>query len=217
MNKVIIYSLFLIFLILAIPAILSFGIKLVPGSFQSSLDDHQKVYKDREISQVFTANKDWFSGIGVSIRNLNLMNKKDIKMTLYKEEIPIRVVVINGRIIQDGQMVKFIFEPIKSSGGQIYKVVFSAEDSSVDEALEIFLTKNFKGEPAVIGKEVYQERLSEVLFYRPSNRIYLMIDIYDKWFGKLTADLPFFIFYCLILSLALGYLLKNALHFKKIN
>ena len=153
-SRIIIFSLVFGLLVLIIPAFLALGIKMIPNDFQASFDDSQKVYKDREISQNFIADKDYLSGLGVSIRNLNLMNKKDIVMSLRKENNLIREVALNGGVIGDGQLVKFIFDPITDSKGQTYKLVFSAGDSNIDEALEIFLTKSFPG--ASVTKKVWR-------------------------------------------------------------
>lgn len=205
MSKIYLSTFIFIFLILVIPMFLSLGIKLVPNSFQPSLDDRQKVYKDREISQLIVADKDYFSGVGVSVRNLNLMNKKDLKMSLYKDDNLIRQVNINGLVIKDGELVKFIFEPIKESLSQTFKITFSAESSRVDEALEIFLTKNVTGEKVIIGKDFYPEGLSDVLYYKASNPLSVTLDIYKEWFKRFSADRIFFIFYTIIFG-SLGFL-----------
>ena len=205
-SRIIIFSLVFGLLVLIIPAFLALGIKMIPNDFQASFDDSQKVYKDREISQNFIADKDYLSGLGVSIRNLNLMNKKDVVMSLRKENNLIREVALNGGVIGDGQLVKFIFDPITDSKGQTYKVVFSAGDSNIDEALEIFLTKSFPGASVTIGKEIYQESLAGVLYYRPQSKLLLVSGIYQGWLQKFLSDLPFAIFYTLLILLGLGYL-----------
>lgn len=216
MSKVVFYLLFLAFVILAIPAVLSLGIQLVPGSFQHSLDDQQKIYGDKEISQVINVDQDRLSGIGISIRNFNLINKKDIKLTLYKGDAPIRTVTVNGGVIRDGHLIKFLFDPITGSKGQAYRMVFSAEQALPDEALEIFFTKNLRGEPSIVDKEVYEGGLSKVLFYSPSNKMNLIADIYGGWFRKLTADLPFFVFYSLLWILGVGYLVDFPKFYRRI-
>lgn len=187
-------ALAIIFCSLALPGIFSPAIRLIPNDFQPSLDLSQKVYRDASISQTFIGESNGLSGIGVSIKNPNLINKKDISLSLYQNENLLRRITLNGRSIGDGNFVKFIFDPIEDSKGKMYHAVFAAPDTEASEALEIFLTKNPTG-----------ESLSDVIFYRPDNPIFLAFNIYGNWFKKLMADLPFLVFYVTVL-LGLGCL-----------
>lgn len=207
----------LLFLILFAPGILSMGIKLVPDGFQPSLGNTIKIFGTTTATQPLTAVEDNFSGIGVSIKNPNLSNKKDINLSLYQGDILVREVVLNGKSIADGNFVKFIFDPIEGSKGQNYDAVFSAVTADNGESLEIFLTQNAPRQPVIAGKEKRVDALSEVTFYRPSSSISLMIDIYKEWLRKFTADTTFFIFYCTILALGLGYLLLETFQRRKVN
>lgn len=195
--------------VLMLPGILALGIRLVPSGFQPSLDFTQKVYKEVSIVQTFTATSNQLSGIGVSIKNPNLINKENIFLSLYQGDVLLRQVTLNGRSIDDGNFVKFIFSPISDSKGGDYRAVFTAPDPTSGEALEIFLTKNVIGEPVVVGQEKRLERLSDVIFYRPANLFAVSLDIYGGWLRKFTADLPFAGFYILSFVLGLGYLTKD--------
>lgn len=203
MKTIYLVSLIIIFCILISPGIFALGIRLIPNGFQPSLDMVQRVYQDLSISQHFTAENAGLSGIGVSIKNPNLTNKKDISLSLYHKDNLIRQVTLNGRSIEDGNFVKFIFDPIKDSNGQEYNAVFTAPEATPGEALEIFLTKNPLGPTVKVGKDNRSEGLSNVIFYRPSSPLSIALDVYEKWFNKFIADLPFAIFYVsVILALA---------------
>lgn len=206
-SKMRVYVIIFCLLILFLPALAGLGVRLVPNKFQPSLDWTQKIYGDVAVSQPLISTSDRLSGVGVSIKNPNLINQEDIIMSLYRGNDLMRVVTINGKSIGDGNFVKFLFEPLPGSKGQIYQVVFSAPSSPIEKALEIFVTKDPSWEKMIVRNKDSSVGLSMVVFYRPSGPISLLTDIYKEWFKKFASDSSFFIFYGTIFALGLGYLL----------
>ncbi len=187
-------------MVISAPAILSLGIRLVPNSFQPSLDGTQKVYGEVKVSSDISSSSNNLSGIGLSIKNPNLINKKDINLSVFSNGNLLRSVTLNGRSIGDGNFIKFIFDPIDDSKGKVYNMVFSAPGVADGEALEIFLTSNPDGSGIKVGKDVHTEGLSDVVFYHPSNPLSLATIIYEELIGRLAKDMMFFAFYIIILG-----------------
>lgn len=181
----------ILFLVILLPAILSFGVRYIPNDFQPSLDIPERVYNTTVVSNSLVGTYDNLAGVGVSIKNPNLANKKDINFSLYENGKLTRTLTLNGKSIGDGNFVKFLFLPIPDSKDKQYTFIFSAPGVNENEALQVFLTK--------------ERTVSFVSFYKPQNLISVMLSIYGNWFNKLVSELPFFATY-LLLILGLGYL-----------
>lgn len=216
MRLVIFTTIFIIFLSLILPGVLSFGIRLIPQNDQPSLDRTQKLYGDVVVSQTFISTTDHFSGIGLSIKNPNLLNKKDVILSIYDMNGNLlRTVALNGASIADGKFVKFRFAPIELSQNRQFfftltSPITSQEEANENRTLEVFLTNK---QPAnaldlIIGdKNILGTSISYVAFYNPPYPTYVLENIYLTWIKKFVADLSFFIIYLVLIIALSGFLL----------
>src|SRR3989344_7026524 len=108
MKKQITVTIIFIFcLVVLLPLGLTFGIKYVPSGTQPPLGNTQKIYKDVVLAQSFVSLESNLSGIGVSIKNPNFANKKNLNISLLDNENKlVRSIVLNGKNIGDGDFVK---------------------------------------------------------------------------------------------------------------
>ena len=208
MKKFVLFStIFVIILVFIIPAILSFGIKYIPGGTQPSLGNTKKIYGEIVLSQSFISGKDNLSGIGVSIKNPNFANKKEARVNIYDdEEKLIRTVALNGQNIADGKFVKIIFEPIPSSKDKKFSWVISSPESVFEDALEIFLTDNppLWSLDLKVSGQMEDGGLSYVTLHKVVNSTEVLGIIISGWISNLVKDTTFFVTYTLlILSLFL--------------
>lgn len=206
----------IIFISLILPGILSFGIRNIPQNNQPSLDRTQKLYGDLIISQVFISTTDNFSGIGVSIKNPNLLNKKDVILSIHdRDGNLLRVISLNGANIADGKFVKFRFAPIEISENRQFLFTLTAPTTTQDEAdgnraLEVFLTNQ---QPAnafdltIEDKVILGTSISYVAFYKPPYPTYVLEIIYSKWIKNFTQDTLFFVIYMALIFTLSGFLL----------
>lgn len=190
MNKIIIMGFSIIAAAILLPVILSIGISLIPGNTQPSLTTTERIYNDAIIDQVFNASRDNLSGIGLSIKNPNYQNKKDVTVSLYHSGEYIRSKTVNGASIADGDYVKFIFDPVHNSNGKRYNFTVSASQADVSEALEVFYSD--------------KPNLSFVTLYRPTSIISLNTEIYGNLLANLVSDTGFFIFWISGVVIILG-------------
>ena len=199
MKKLIIFiNIYVLILLLAIPAALTFAIKFIPNDIQPSLGNTKKIYGDFVFSQEFLSSDDNFSGIGVSIKNPNFANRKNVYVSIYDSENKLlRSATLNGQNIADGKFVKIIFEPIPDSANHKYTWNIASADSIFEDALELFLTadKPFWSLDFKVNGKPEGETLSYVLFHRISYPTEVLEKVYSGWVNNLVADLPFFAFY----------------------
>lgn len=205
----------IIFLSLFLPGVLSFGIRNIPQNEQPSLDRTQKLYGDLVVSQVFISTTNNFSGIGLSIKNPNLLNKKDVILSIYgMDGNLVRTVSLSGTSISDGKFVKFRFTPIEISENRRFLFTLKAPSTSREEAdenraLEVFLTNQQPSNVLIltIGDKIIEGSVSYVAFYKPPYPTYVLETIYSKWVRNFIADLPFFIIYMALIFTLAGLLL----------
>lgn len=193
----------IIFIVFIFPAILSFAIINIPNNDQPSLDKTQKIYGDLIISQAFISKNTNLSVIGMSIKNPNLTNKKDIILSIYENNILLRSSVLNGKQIADGKFVKFKFNPIVESGNKLFLFTLAApvttkEEADHNNALEVFLTdQKSEGiyEVLISDKIIPNTSIAFVSFSKPPYLTFALEVIYSKWLNKFTSDWQFFIIY----------------------
>lgn len=217
--KLAVFTIILVFLLIIVtPILLTFGIKYLPGQIQPSLGSTQKIYGNQTIFQSFMSPKDNLAGIGVSLKNPNLENKEDVVVNIYDDNRNlIRSATLNGKTIDDGKFVKFLFEPIQYSKDQKFVWSISAKNAPLEKALEVFLTKE---NPSWIldlriNDKSSDEDLSFVTLHKVSSWKEIIILVYSNLASKLTSDLPFFVIYTLLLISLMIYLglgLKKAKH-----
>jgi len=179
---------FVFFLLLLAPALLSLGIREIPLKSQGALVNRHKIYGDIVARQEFISQKNGLSAIAVTIRNFNLVNKKDITLTLVSEDKVVREAKLNGANIPDGAFVKFKFDSIPDSFGKRYLLYISSPNSTSAEAFEIYF-----------GEDNKTVAFSD--YYKISSKAALIRDIYKSFALKMFADRIFAVFY---LALTVG-------------
>lgn len=199
-----------VFLIIILPVLLLFAIKETPGRIQSSLDNTEKIHQDVIVSQEFFSKENNLSNVSMSIKNPNLINKKDLILKLYQDQIEQRTVVVSGKNIEDGNFVKFRFAPIANSKNKFFTFTVESPTSTKNEALEIFYSgsKLPIDKPMQVNHQPTEVEIAYVEFYKPKNIFILIEKVYGAWLNRLSADLPFFVSYIFIILLCLGYLVK---------
>lgn len=181
-------TLIILFAVFVFPAVLALGIRYLPANIQPSLEGTKDVYRTFTVSQEFTSLESRLTGIGMSIKNPNLKNKKDITLNLYNTKGDLlRTAILNGSVIEDGSFVKFMFDPIQDSKNQIYTFVLSCPSAGPEEVLPIFYTVN---KPSWMGKMMYTETeviggVSMVMFNKPESKLIVIKEIYTNWFSRL--------------------------------
>lgn len=181
---------FILILIFVLPSVLSFGIRYLPGGIQPPFAGTIKIDQNYSPSQSFTASLDNLSGIGVSFKNPNLINKKDIKLEIYQDQNLLRSSILNGNQIADGNFVRFHFDQVINSKNQQYIFKLSAASVLNNEALEVFLTPN--------------SEISFISLYKPAYFFTPIIMIYSSWINKFFQDVSFAVFYLLLCGLVVS-------------
>lgn len=209
-------------LVFILPAILSFGIVNIPQNIQPPLVRTQKIYSGISVSQPFISKAKNLSVVGMSIKNPNLSNKKDITLSIYEKNILIRSSILNGKQIEDGKFVKFKFEPIIESENKLFLFTLAAPSTTTDEAdnnntLEVFLTNQGEGEYelSVGDKVVPNTSVAFVSFSKPPYPTYVAEIIYSKWLNKFTSDWQFFVVYTVLIFTLAGFLLYQLARFQR--
>jgi len=189
-------TLIVLFLVFIAPAVLALGIKYLPGDLQPPLEGTRGVYWIFEVSQEFFSPMDNLTALGMSIKNPNLKNKKDITLLLYDENGNlVRKSVLNGQNIEDGAFVRFLFDPVKDSKNRHFKFVLSAPDAGAEDLLEVFYTQK---KPSWIGKMVAIEGVEEseidggvslVTLHKPESSLFVIKTIYRGWLAQISTSL----------------------------
>lgn len=217
MNKFITVTyIFVLILLVVIPVGLTFLIRIIPNDIQPSLNDTEKIYDDYLLSQSFISLQDNLSGIGVSIKNPNFANKKDLKIDIYdSDDNLLRTVVLNGQNIADGKFVKIMFDPILSTKNKKYSWILSSQESRFQDALEVFLTNQ---KPSWIldfrvKDSLKSNGLSFVTLHKVSSPTEVLNKVLGEALNNLIKDKAFFITYGGIILMIWGSLVY--LSFKK--
>lgn len=183
-------TIFVLFLIFVVPALLALGIKLIPGEDQPGYNSNQRlsVYGTRNVSQKFVSNDSNLSAIGTSIRNPNLKNKKDVILSLYdaNKEL-LRTSVLSGQNIEDGNFVKFVFDPIVDSKGKTYTFTLSSPEAGTEDTVEVFYTQS---SPSWIVEYTYDQKsypggIPIVLYFKPVGKWGVVKMIYASWLARI--------------------------------
>lgn len=178
---------FVLFILLLAPALLAFGLREIPFQGQGALTNRHKIYGDIVARQEFTSNKPNLSAIAVTIRNFNLINKKDMTLSVISDGKVIRQATVNGASIPDGALVKFKFDPISDSSGKKYILTMASLASTSAEAFELYF-----------GEDNKSIALSD--YYQASSKIELIGDIYKSFLMRFFADGVFAGFYLVVIG-----------------
>lgn len=179
----------ILFLVFIAPAVLALGISLVPGDSQPGYnpDLRLSIYKDRDVTQRFISQDANLSAIGTSIRNPNLKNKQDIILALFDDRMNLlRTVTINGQNVEDGSLVKFVFDPIPDSNDETYIFTLASPDAGPEETIEVFVV-DMPGwiQQYTYDQKVYPGGLPMVLYFKPVSKFAVIKDIYSNLFSRL--------------------------------
>lgn len=210
MNKYIIACISILILVLTVlPALATFVIKVIPGGVQPSLGNTVKIYDSLSYSQSFVSPENNLTGVGVSIKNPNFANKKNLSVKLLDEDDKlIREVTLNGQNIADGKFVKILFEPILDSRGKKFTWSVSSKESLFTDALEIFITDK-KPSWSLDLKEndkVVPDGLSYVTLHRPLSATEVLTTVINGLINKILLDGIFFAIWGLMLLGLVGML-----------
>lgn len=199
--------LFFILTIFFLPAILGIFIQYIPLSKIPELGGSLKINGSIEVVQKFFFDKNNLSAIGLTIRNPSLVNKKDLIFKLEDEKRNLlREVRINGKVIDDGTLLKIKFAPLTDSMNKLYKFSLSSPESKSEESVEVYLAKdNSKGDWGVeVNSELTDGQIAFIGYSTPENRVMTSVNIYLEFFRKLISDQTFFVFYLVIFSILIG-------------
>jgi hypothetical protein len=182
-----------LFFVFLVPAILALGLKLIPGEDQPGYnpDLRLSIYGIRNMTQKFVSGNTNLSAIGTSIRNPNLKNKKDIILTLTDANMNvIRTAIINGQNVQDGDFVKFVFDPISDSQNKTYFFALASPDAGPEETIEVFYTQSMPNwiVEYTYDKNTYPGGLPIVLYFKPASKLKVIKDIYSNLFSRLLPQ-----------------------------
>src|SRR4030042_2637218 len=183
----------ILFLIIVIPAVLALGINLIPGESQPGYNSEQRLslYRVRDVAQQFISQDPNLSAIGTSIRNPNLKNKADIILTLFDAKMQVvRTSVINGRNVEDGNFIKFVFDPIPDSENKTYIFTLASPAAGPEETIEVFAAPNMPSwiQQYTYDQKVYPGGLPIVLYFKPVSKITVIKNIYSSLFSRLLPQ-----------------------------
>lgn len=201
-KLVVLTTLFVLMLVFVVPLVLTFGIRYLPFNIQPSLDNTVIFFEDRGVVQEFVSEGDYLTGVGMTIKNPNLTNKKDVELKLYEGDTLLQTAVVSGDTIEGGTFVKFIFSPIADSGGKTYRMELYSPKSTREEFLEVYMTEQ---KPEWMGEGRYDDKkidsgVSMVQFNRPTSRMALVKQIYSEWTGRIVNDVPFAVVYGVVVA-----------------
>lgn len=195
MNKMIwITTLFVIFLVFIVPGILASTLKMIPLGDQPGYNSNQRlsIYNLRGLSQKFVSKENNLTAVGTSIRNPNLKNKKEVIFNLYDEKNNlIRTSILSGLNIQDGDFVKFIFEPIAGSLNKTYTFTLYSPNAGPEETIEAFYitTPTDTVIEFTYDKKIYPGGLPIVTFYKPGSKLEIIKKVYFDLLSRLAHSI----------------------------
>ena len=181
-------TLTVLFAVFVLPGILALGVRYIPYDNQPSLERVRNIYSKYTISQEFISQESQLTGIGMTIKNPNLKNKKDFYLDLYDDKrVMIRQTKFNGANVEDGSYLKFLFDPIADSKEKKYLIVLSNQSAGDEEVLGVYYTLN---KPSWIGKMIFNEGeqeggISLVTYHKPQSKLGIIKTIYLSWLSRL--------------------------------
>lgn len=190
MKKLIVLSTSLVlFLVFVVPFCAALFIKLIPNVDQPGFDFNNKrgIYGLLYVTQSFTSTDNNLAAIGTSLGNPNLMNKKEIifDLTDLKGNL-VRQVKINGMNVPDGSFFKFNFDPIADSKDKKYVFTISSPYAGPEDLVNIFFSseKSLWIGPATFDKEINENGMPIVAYFKPQSHLKVAKDIYLSWLGR---------------------------------
>lgn len=190
MKKLIVLTTSLVILIVfVVPFIAGLLIKMIPGADQPAFDFNNKrgLYGDLRVSQEFTSTDANLTAIGTSLGNPNLKNKKEIVFDLMDiSGNLVREVKVNGANVPDGAFFRFVFDPVQDSKGVRYFFTISTPSAGPEELINVFFAEQ-KTDWIGSGrynKEINDNGLPIVTYFKPKSRMEVAKEIYLSWLGR---------------------------------
>ena len=170
MNNIKLTIVFVCFLVFFTPALLSLGIRFLPGNQMPETGGSRKVYIGNTLNfEVKNPDKNL---VGVVVRVKNSI-RANVNLTLQLFDGNDQVVVesvVNGLSILDGSEVRFSFSLSTLKGGSLQGIFTS--DAIEQNAMEIYLERDSNSS-------------AYVLLYKPASRLGLIGGIYSGWLKHL--------------------------------
>lgn len=197
--------------ILLIPVGLAFFIEKVPLNIQPGLEKTVSINKEQTVKQSFYVDQNNLSGVGLSIKNPNLMNKKDLYLEILEDEAVIRKVTVSGYSIGDGNFINFEFDPITNSANKEYSFLLSSPQTEVSESFSVYASEKDEkyNRGLLVNNEVQRGTSSFVIFTKSINPLNIVLSIYLDLVDRLFKDLVFAFFYLGVIGLLAVYLIIN--------
>lgn len=190
MKKLIALTTSLVILIVfMVPFIAGLFIKMIPGADQPAFDFNNKrgLYGDLRVSQEFTSTQSNLTAIGTSLGNPNLKNRKEIIFDLMDVGGNLaREVKVNGANVPDGAFFRFVFDPIPDSKGVKYFFTISTPSAGPEELINVFFseTKTDWIGSGRYNKEINDNGLPIVAYFKPKSRLQVAMGIYLSWLKR---------------------------------
>jgi len=199
-RTIVITTLFVFLMVFVVPLILLITMDSISYFDQPPLDLIYELYGDRVIKQEFTPSNDFLNGIGMSIKNPNLVNKKQIKMEIYQNDNLVRTSALSGFNISDGAFVKFNFPAIENSANRKLEIILLSPKSSEKEPLGIFLTKGKNRIGSLtFGKKVIDGGIALVGYYQINSKLGLIRYVFGNFVLRFLSDSLFAISYLMMI------------------
>lgn len=190
MKKLIVLTTVFVFLIIfVVPFAAALFIKIIPDNDQPPFDINNKraIYSYYDISQVFTSQENYLTAIGISLGNPNLKNKNEIIFNLKDAGgITTRQIKISGANVQDGNFIKFVFDPIPDSKGKQFIFSISSPSAGPEEILNVYFSSEKTSwiGPATYGEEVIDTGLPIVTYHKVPSHIKVALDVFSSWIRR---------------------------------
>jgi len=186
----------MLFIVLT-PGLVGLVIRAIPSGFQPSSDGTIKVYGSHTVSQEVWPGE-YFSGIALSIKNPNLINKDDLIVEVEQGGEVLRQVTLTGGGIEDGNYVKIRWPAITGSAGKSYTINFLAPAAIDSEALSLVTTDHKTdelGRLIIADEPAVDQGLALVTFSQPKNPLAISGYIYQSLTARFWSDWGFGLFY----------------------
>jgi hypothetical protein len=163
---------------------------MIPSADQPSYDINNKraIFGVHDVIQGFISPEDNLTAIGLSLGNPNLLNKKEIIFDLTDAKgREVRQVKISGANVQDGDLIKFGFDPIFGSKNVSYIFRLSSSSAGEVEILTVpFSTvKTSWIGPAYYGNDVIENGLPIITYHKPTSHLAVVRQILTSWLSRI--------------------------------
>ncbi len=201
-----------VIIIVIFPLGLIYSLETISFADQPGFSNKVALNKDSHIKQEVFIDRGNFSGVGMSIKNPNLKNKKEVILNVYDDKGQlVRTSLLSGYNIPDGSLVNYYFTPIAESQNNWYTIEISSPDTEQYVSLDIFITKknvSWLGKLYVANDEYKEGKIALKTYFKPSNKLEIVNIVISDIYSRITRD-KFFVLSYLFTILLLVYLYKK--------